>query len=414
MKNEQVQLIVYLIVSVLLFFVAVLVLQNIVGIVVLLAIGCGLGLVVQHVYPSGKSHGRLQATAHGLVGALLGQWLLGSFGPAVAGVALVPSFLGALMISYGMRQKAKLDKAQAIVALSAGDASDPFIGAQLDNFRLTRFLGAGAFARVYLAVPEDTLDESKAVAFKIFSEEAIKSDGFLERLSREVALCQSLHHPNIVRVLGSGQEGLVHFLRMEYVDGITLTERLQSGRLELLQVMQWARALADALGHAHKTGVIHRDIKPDNVLLSQEGPKLTDFGLARMEGTSSLTQDGTAIGTPHYMSPEQVMAEKKLDGRCDQYALGCVIFELLTGEKLFEGDQAVQVVLKQVQEAPRDPSLLRMEIPERLSKTILRMLAKKPEERFPSMDEVVSEIDWVLQNYESLPKAPRGPALAAP
>jgi serine/threonine-protein kinase len=114
------------------------------------------------------------------------------------------------------------------------------------------------------------------------------------------------------------------------------------------------------------------------------------------------------------MSPEQVKAEKVLDGRCDQYSLGCVVFELLTGDKLFEGDQAIQVLLKHVQEAPRDPRLLRMEIPERLSKAILKMVAKTPAERFASMDEVVAEFDWILQNLDNLPKAPRGPALAAP
>lgn len=414
MKSEQMQLMLYSVAGLLLLGALFYVLNNLVGIVLLLAMGCGLGLAVQHLYPSSVVHGKAIATAHGLAGALIGQWLLGSFGPSLAGVALVPSFLGALLVSFALRQREKIKRAETIESFSGADSSDPMIGMRLDNYRLSRFLGSGAYARVYEAFPDESLDSTKAIAFKVFSEAALKSDGFLERLSREVALCQSLNHPNIVKVLGSGQEGKVHFLKMEYIQGTTLTSRLEAGRLDLRQVLEWTRALASGLAHAHSAGVIHRDIKPDNILLGPDGPKLTDFGLARLEGTSSLTQSGSAIGTPHYMSPEQVKAEKTLDGRCDQYSLGCVVFELLTGDKLFEGDQAVHVILKHVQEAPRDPRLLRMEIPERLSNAILKMLAKTPAERFSSMEAVVEELDWILENLDNLPKAPRGPALAAP
>lgn len=414
MKSEQMRLLLYSVAGMLLLFLLFYILNNLVGIVLMLAIGCGLGLGVQHVYPSSVGHSKVMATAHGLAGAMIGQWLLGSFGPSLAGVALVPSFVGALLVSYGLRQREKIKRAETIESFSGDNASDPLVGMRLDRYRLVRFLGAGGYARVYEAVPDDTLDKASAIAFKVFSEEALQWDDFLDRLSREVALCQRLDHPNIVKIFGSGQEGKIHFLKMEYVDGTTLTSRLEAGRLDLRQVLEWTRALASGLAHAHKAGVIHRDIKPDNVLLGTDGPKLTDFGLARLEGTSSLTQEGTALGTPYYMSPEQVKAEKVLDGRCDQYSLGCVVFELLTGDKLFEGDQAIQVLLKHVQEAPRDPRLLRMEIPERLSKAILKMVAKTPAERFASMDEVVAEFDWILQNLDNLPKAPRGPALAAP
>jgi len=167
---------------------------------------------------------------------------------------------------------------------------------------------------------------------------------------------------------------------------------MKQGRMEIADAVNLMIELAGALAHAHSKGVIHRDVKPDNIILTPHGCKVMDFGLARQSGTSDLTQTGSAIGTPHYMPPEQILGEKALDGRCDQYALGAMGFEMLTGEKLFDGDEAIHVVIKHVQEEPRNPREIRPQISEALANCILKMISKDREDRYPDMDAVVAEL----------------------
>lgn len=368
-------------------------LGNLIGFAVVVGLGCGLGMLAESIYPSPYNYGRASATGLGLAGACIGSFFLGHWGPSLAGVYVIPSLLGALAVSGALRGKVWYDRVKAMENYRASDnGDDPLLMSQVEQYRVIRLLGKGGFAKVYQALPDRTLRESESVAIKVFSENALQTEGFFGRVEREVALCQKLNHPNIVRTIKADEQNKVHYLIMEFVAGDTLRKKMQQGRMEIAEAVKLITDMASALGHAHAHGVIHRDIKPDNILLSENGPKIMDFGLARLEGTSDLTQSGSAIGTPHYMAPEQVLCEKKLDGRCDQYALGCMAFEMLTGEKLFDGEQAVFVVMKHVNEAPRNPRDLRPQISEELAHCILRMVAKNAGDRYPNMEELVSDL----------------------
>lgn len=371
-------------------------LGSILGLVVFVGIGCGLGLLAEHIYPSPYRNGRLSATGLGLSGALVGGFFLGHWGPSVAGVYLVPSLIGALGVSAGLRGKVRYDRLKLLEDHQAAAGDDPLLMSLIEDYRLLKSVGKGAFAKVYQAVPDRTLREADSVAIKVFSESALETDDFVGRVEREVALCQKLNHPNIMKILKSGQQNKVHYLIMEFVAGTTLRHKMNQGRMELGEACKLLSELSLALGHAHSQGIIHRDIKPDNVMLTSSGPKIMDFGLARLEGKSDLTQTGTAVGTPHYMAPEQVLCNRELDGRCDQYSLGAVAFEMVTGEKLFDGEQTVQIAMQTVQDAPRDPRQLRPEVPERLAKCILRMLAKAPGDRFANMELAAQEFQAYL------------------
>ena len=386
------------------FAILILVVSNVMGILLVLAIGCGLGLAANHFYPSPYEHDRVQATVVGLGGTVLGNWLHGVFpfslldalSPHVKGVSLLPSLLGAVVVIFGLRYKATQDRIKTLEAYKAKAEEDSLVLSLVEDQRLIGFLGSGAFSRVYKAVPDRTLNEREAVAVKVFNDNALKSEGFVERMQREVALCQSLNHPHIVRTFKSGEQEKVHYLVMEFVAGETLASRLARGPMGVMEAVKLIREIATGLGHAHSKGVVHRDIKPENILLSENGPKIMDFGLARLAGTSTLTQSGSAIGTPHYMSPEQVVEEKNLDGRCDQYSLGCVGFEMLTGQKLFDGEQAVLVVMKHVQEEPRNPCSVNPDVPKVVGETIVKMLAKKRDDRYPNLEEVVEALSKVI------------------
>lgn len=367
------------------------ILGNLVGIGLAVLIGFGIGLLSERIFPSPLQHGRAQATALGVAGTMVGQLLFGKFGPQLFGVAILPALAGAIAVSALLRYRVMSERSSKMESYK-GDSSDPLILAEIDDYRLIRHLGSGGFARVYQAVPNLSLNEKHSVAIKVFSEAALESDDFKERVEREVATCQSLDHPNIVKIHKSGEQDGRHFLVMEFVQGETLSSLLRKGPLPVSRTVELLTQLAAGLSHAHQKSIIHRDIKPDNVILTSHGPKIMDFGLARLEGATTITQTGIAIGSPHYMSPEQGLGERELDGRCDQYALGVVAFEMLTGEKLFEGDQPVQIVVKQVKEPPRSPSALRPEVPDQLSRIVLRMLSKKREDRFASMDQVVAQL----------------------
>lgn len=392
MNRDTFQLIGYGLLLIVLLFVVIKVLGNLLGLAVMVGIGCGIGLLSESIYPSPFNNGRLSATAIGLTGALVGNAIFGAWGPSLAHVYLVPALIGALIVSAILRAKVRYDRLRHIEDLTAAAGSEPLAMSMVEQFRLIRFVGAGGFAKVFQGVPDRTLRESDSVAVKIFSESAMEQADFVARIDREVALCQKLEHPNIVRIHKSAEQNKLRYIIMEYIKGETLRERLKQGRMDIPEAVNLLIELAAALAHAHSHGVIHRDVKPDNIILTSQGCKVMDFGLARQAGTSDLTQTGSAIGTPHYMPPEQILGEKQLDGRCDQYALGAMGFEILTGEKLFDGEEAIHVVIKHVQDEPRNPREIRPQISEALANCILKMISKDRNDRYPDMDAVVKDL----------------------
>lgn len=392
MNRETFQLIGYGALILILFAVFIVVLGNLLGLAVLVGIGCGLGILSESIYPSPLNHGRLSATALGLTGAIVGNVVFGAWGPSLSHVYLIPSLLGALIVSALLRAKVRYDRLRRIEDYTAAAGEEPLAMSLVEQYRLIRFVGSGGFAKVFQGVPDRTLRESESVAVKVFSENAFEQEDFVARIGREVALCQKLDHPNIVRIHKSDEQNKLHYIIMEFVNGETLRARMKRGRMEIPDAVNLLIELAGALAHAHSKGVIHRDVKPDNIILTTHGCKIMDFGLARQSGTSDLTQTGSAIGTPHYMPPEQILGEKQLDGRCDQYALGAMGFEMLTGQKLFDGDEAIHVVIKHVQEEPRNPREIRPQISEALANCILKMISKDRDHRYPDMDAVVAEL----------------------
>jgi eukaryotic-like serine/threonine-protein kinase len=249
------------------------------------------------------------------------------------------------------------------------------------RYQVEREIGKGGNARIYLARD----GQGQAVALKVLHPELLVSVA-ADRFLREIRLSSQLEHPHIARLLDSGERDWIVYYVMTYVEGPTLREHLgRVGRLPVGEVGKLADGLLDALEHAHGHGIVHRDVKPENVVLSAEGPVLLDFGIARAvaaSGSDRLTRSGIAVGTSTYMSPEQITALKEIDRRSDVYSLGCVLFECLAGQPPFvHRNEAVVLQLHLTQPAP-DLRTLRAEVPRELAEAIAKALAKSPEDRW--------------------------------
>ncbi|HEY7105213.1 MAG TPA: Stk1 family PASTA domain-containing Ser/Thr kinase [Acidimicrobiia bacterium] len=251
-----------------------------------------------------------------------------------------------------------------------------------NRYEIRTQIGRGGMADVYLA--RDRL-LNRRVAVKVLSPAFAADPAFVERFRREAQAAASLNHPNIVSVYDSGEEDGVSFIVMEYVNGQTLRELLRRvGPIPPNDAAHIAADIADALEFAHRNGVVHRDVKPGNVLITPEGAvKVTDFGIARAESSDTLTKTGNVLGTATYFSPEQAQG-LGLDGRSDVYSLGVVLYEMLTGTPPFIADSPVSVAYKHVREEPVPPSRVKRGIPGALDRIVLTAMAKDVTERYPS------------------------------
>jgi hypothetical protein len=267
----------------------------------------------------------------------------------------------------------------------------PLSGELLDDrYEILDLLGEGATGLVYLA--HDRLLDTR-LAIKILRAEYSNHEQILERFRQEIVLSRDLAHPNILRVYHLGSSGGRRYLTMQWVDGPTLDHILhEEGALRESVVVHIAIKLAAALEAAHARQVLHRDIKPQNVLLDGTGePKLTDFGLARLLDDPGITRPGLFLGTPHYVSPEQASAAA-VDERSDLYSLGVVLFEMATGRRPFDGESVAQVLEHQIDTPPPDPTALNTDLSPALGRLILRCLEKSPESRFSSARELRLEL----------------------
>jgi eukaryotic-like serine/threonine-protein kinase len=250
------------------------------------------------------------------------------------------------------------------------------------RYEVEREIGRGGCARIFLA----TDSNGRAVALKILHPELLVSVA-ADRFLREIKLASRLNHPRIARLLDSGeQEWLVYYI-MSYAEGPTLRERLDGSQLSIPETLQLAADLLDALDYAHSQGIIHRDVKPANVVLSSEGAVLLDFGIARAvvaSGTDQLTRSGIAVGTSSYMSPEQITASPHIDLRCDIYSLGCVLFECLAGQPPFANRNEAIVLQLHMNQPAADVRSFREDTPSELAAGIAKALAKKPGDRWKS------------------------------
>lgn len=247
-------------------------------------------------------------------------------------------------------------------------------------FELGAKVGAGGMGVVYRAVYTKT---GMPCAIKVLSPDVNDSPQVQQRFEREIAILKKLQHPHIVRYYGGGKVGSQRFYAMELVEGGSLEAHLkQHKKLPWEEVLIFSRQIAEALEHAHTAGVIHRDLKPANLLIDRHGKiKLTDFGIARDTTATALTAAGKTVGTYAYMAPEQIRGKPPVDRRTDLYALGCVMFEMLTGETPFDGDNAGELLVKHLQEEPIRVTSLEPDVPIWLEDLIFRLLEKDPDNR---------------------------------
>src|SRR5512142_328115 len=258
-------------------------------------------------------------------------------------------------------------------------AIDPLIDHVFDGrYRIERKLGAGGMADVYLAEDQEL---GRRVAIKILNDRHAADDSFIERFRREAKNAAGLSHPNIVSIYDRGEAEGTYYIAMEYLDGRSLKELIVArGPAPVKIAIDYARQILAAVGFAHRHGIIHRDIKPHNVLVGPEGRlKVTDFGIAR-SGASQMTEVGSIIGTAQYLSPEQARGAP-VDQTSDLYAVGVVLYEMLTGQVPFTGDTPLEIAMKHLSEVPVPPSQLRPEV---------------PHERYRSAEEMDADLQRVL------------------
>lgn len=278
------------------------------------------------------------------------------------------------------------------------DAYQNYIGLVLDNrYRLKRLVGIGGMAMVFEA---DDLLKKATVAVKILKEEFAADEVSVQRFINESKAVLMLSHPNIVKIFDVSVKGEYKYIVMEYIDGITLKAYMQrKGTLSVKETIAYSIQILRALEHAHLGGVVHRDIKPQNIMLLRSGQiKVTDFGIAKLPDAKTLTATDKAIGTVYYISPEQAAGEKGIDRRTDLYSVGALMYEMITGKLPFDGENPVSIALKQISEEPRPPRELNPDIPEGLEQIILFAMEKDKDKRFQTATQMIDLLKRVREN----------------
>ncbi|MCW2964969.1 MAG: pknB [Actinomycetia bacterium] len=269
------------------------------------------------------------------------------------------------------------------------------------RYVIKRKLGSGGMADVYLAEDQEL---GRRVALKLLNDRHAADDQFVERFRREAQSAAGLNHPNIVSIFDRGRAEGTYYIAMEYLDGRTLKELLvRNGPTPIPIAIDYARQILGALSFAHRNGIIHRDIKPHNIVVGGDGRlKVTDFGIAR-SGASQMTEAGSIVGTAQYLSPEQARGAP-VDPRSDLYSLGIVLYEMLTGNVPFTGDTPVEIAMKHLSQVPEPPSKLRAEVPHDLDAVVMRALSKEPDQRYGSTEEMDADLARVARGVAVAPE----------
>jgi eukaryotic-like serine/threonine-protein kinase len=268
------------------------------------------------------------------------------------------------------------------------------------RYEVDSLLGQGGMARVFRGTDRVL---GRTVAVKVLSPQFAGDDQFVSRFRREAQAAAGLNHPNIVSVYDTGDQGDVHFIVMEYVEGRTLRDVIRSeGPLLPERATEIGQAVARALGSAHEAGLVHRDIKPGNIMLTRDGEvKVMDFGIARTSTGDTLTQTAAVLGTASYLSPEQAQG-MSVDARSDIYSLGCVLYEMLAGRPPFTGESPVSIAYKHVREDPVPPGRLNSDVPSSLDAVVMKCMAKNPANRYQTAEELREDLERVEQGMPIL------------
>lgn len=273
-------------------------------------------------------------------------------------------------------------------------------GALESRFQVLQELGRGGMGIVFLAYDKQLKDN---VAIKVLSPFLSNDSESLERMRREVTSARRITHSNVIKIFDIAEAGGLHYITMEYFPGENLRQIiLRKGPLSIQEGLQIAFQICDGLAAAHVEGIIHRDLKSQNVIMNERGQlKIIDLGLARTNHLEGMTATGLIMGTPEYMSPEQVLG-RRTDERSDLYSLGVILYELFTGHVPFTGDSAINVGFKHVKEALNPARVVRPQIPEELSAVIGRLLEKDPAHRYQAVSDLRKDLEK-LQSYRLLP-----------
>ena len=306
-------------------------------------------------------------------------------------------------ITLEQLKKLRGELAQHAAAAPAAPAAAaaPAKTAKFGQYEILKTLSEKDRARVFKA--RDTM-MNRVVVLKVLPRSMMSDPQWSERFRREIQLAGKLVHPNIATVFGAGEVDGNPLMTIEFIEGMSLGERLErEGNLPEKVAWRIAKEVAKGLAFANQNGVMHRDIKPDNILCGDDGKvKLIDLGLSKAQGdTSGLTLDGTTVGTPFYISPEQTRGTKQLDSRSDLYSLGCTVFHMLTGSVPFFAEEFTEVMFKQTQAPRPDAREILPEISEASAKLVKRMMAINPDERPANFEQLIEEIEAVL---ETLPE----------
>lgn len=268
-----------------------------------------------------------------------------------------------------------------------------------NRYEILRKVGDGGMAFVYEA--RDQL-LNRRVAVKVLRPEFVDDEEFLEKFKREAKAVASLSHPNIVNVYDVGEDGKVNYIIMEYVDGKNLKEIIQSeGTLDEYTALDITKQIAMALSSAHRNGIIHRDIKPHNILISNEGRvvKVADFGIAKAVSSSTMTNIGSVIGSVHYFSPEQAKG-KHISANADLYSLGIVLYEMIVGRVPFVGDSPISIALKHINDEIEFTPEQEVKIPQSIRTLISKMTEKSPDDRYQTAEELIEDIEYIEKNID--------------
>ncbi len=264
---------------------------------------------------------------------------------------------------------------------------------QIGHYKILSLIGRGGMGDIYKAVQEPL---NRIVALKVLPPKLSRDAEFAKRFEIEAKAISLLQHQNIVSIYEYGEEDGLRYFAMQFVDGTDLGKRISESKpIPISEIIDYTRQIGRALRYAHSCNIIHRDIKPGNVLIEKNGVvRLSDFGIAKIFSGTDITMTGAAVGTPEYMSPEQAQG-KKLDAQTDIYSLGIVIYEMLTRKPPFTGPNPMSIAYKQVHELPDPPSLKRKDTPRRLEMIVLKALKKDKKERYSTVEELLEHLDKV-------------------
>lgn len=274
------------------------------------------------------------------------------------------------------------------------------------RYKLVDERGRGSFATVYIA---RDLENNHIYAVKVMHIELSNDDELLARFQREAHILLNLSDPHIVRIVEYGNDTNMHYIVMDYIDGQSLKYHMvNEGQMDPLRVLNFTHQITEGLDTAYKQGVVHRDIKPQNILInSKDIVKITDFGLARGRETVTLTQSNVFMGTAYYISPEQAESGRSADTRSDLYSVATVMFEMLTGRPPFEGDTAVDIVIKHMNDKVPSICRLRPGLPAEMDVFMQKALAKLPAERYATPQEFIEALDQLQERIQAMPPIER-------